>query len=695
MQTWLFLCLLSITAFSASAKQVIYEENFDKDTWYKGQDTPNFKTELGGGTYKIQLKNNSMQYFWNMVRINPKIDYSIEMKLRYLKGDLQNYFGLVYNSYEFNNSYQFAINPLGSYKINKVEKGQFKEVSPDGKALKFNKDDWNILKISQIGDSTHYFINELKVAAVPNPKFFGGSLGMFVAGNSQYEFDYIRVEQDRGEPNIVKYKTKKPLLKENLGDKINSECSEDLPVLSYDGKTIYFTTEYCKYNMGGETDGNDIFYSEKDSTGNWTPRKNIGKPLNNTGGNWVVSISPDNNSMLLANSYNSIGEIDGFGVSKTKRTVNGWSIPKKMNIENFYSNSLGWQQSISADKQVLIVSTNFKENHGGSDLYVTFLKDSNTWAEPFNIGEVINTFADEKFPFLAADGVTLYFSSDGHTGFGGQDIFMTKRLDDTWKNWSKPVNLGSEINSKAADFGFNLPADGEYAYMVTTDGGLGGSDIVRVKLPNELKPEPVLMVYGKVLNSKTKEPLAADIDYKDLKKKKIIGTANSSPKDGSYKIILPAGKLYGFEAKQKGFYAISQNMDLPKIAAYREIEKDLLLTPIEQGATLRLNNLFFDTGSDKIREESFAELDKVVTMMNENKKMKIQVLGHTDNTGNSTSNLDLSRDRANSVVEYLKTKSIENERLSAKGLGSTKPLASNKTDQGKQQNRRVEVIISE
>lgn len=695
MRTWLFLCLLSFSALSASAKQVIYEDNFDKVTFYKNYSTPSLQCDTEDGVYKVQIKQNYVQYFGNAVSINPKKDYSIEIKIKFVAGNPSSFFGFVFNTKDDRNMYQFVVNKSGDYRILSAKEGMLTDLSEE-KIIKFDSlSDWVLLKVEKIADTTYYSINKKRVKSVGNQPIFGASLGLLLGGIARYEVDYIRVEQDKGKPNVIKYKSKKPLIKENLGDKINSECSEDLPVLSYDGKTIYFTTEYCKYNMGGETDGNDIFYSEKDSTGNWTPRKNVGRPLNNSGGNWVVSISPDNNSMLLANTYNSQGEIDGFGVSITKKTLNGWSLPKKMNIENFYSKSLGWQQCISADKQVLIVSTNFKENHGGSDLYVTFLKDSNTWAEPFNIGEVINTYADEKFPFLAADGVTLYFSSDGHTGFGGQDIFMTKRLDDTWKNWSKPVNLGSEINSKAADFGFNLPADGEYAYMVTTDGGLGGSDIVRVKLPNELKPEPVLMVYGKVLNSKTKEPLAADIDYKDLKKKKIIGTANSSPKDGSYKIILPAGKLYGFEAKQKGFYAISQNMDLPKIAAYREIEKDLLLTPIEQGATLRLNNLFFDTGSDKIREESFAELDKVVTMLSENKKMKIQVLGHTDNTGNSKNNLDLSRDRANSVVEYLKAKSIENERLSAKGLGSTKPLASNKTDQGKQQNRRVEVIISE
>lgn len=188
-------------------------------------------------------------------------------------------------------------------------------------------------------------------------------------------------------------------------------------------------------------------------------------------------------------------------------------------------------------------------------------------------------------------------------------------------------------------------------------------------------------------------PLEATITYRNLKTDEILGTAHSSPMDGSYKIVLTAGNIYSFLAEKEEFIATSENFNTQNLTEYTEIKRDLLLTPIEVGQTIRLNNVFFDTGKYDLRDESYADLNRVVKLMNQNPNMRIEVAGHTDNVGSDASNLTLSQNRANAVCEYITGKDIDKSRLTCKGYGESKPVVSNTTEDGKQQNRRVEFTI--
>jgi OmpA-OmpF porin, OOP family len=288
----------------------------------------------------------------------------------------------------------------------------------------------------------------------------------------------------------------------------------------------------------------------------------------------------------------------------------------------------------------------------------------------------------------------LYYASYGFESYGSADIFMSTRLDDSWTNWSKPVNLGPSINSAGWESAFSIAAKGDYAYMISEEGGVEGSaDIFRIKLADYQKPEPVLLVYGKVLNKKTNQPLESTISYSDLTQNKEVGVASSNAADGSYKIILPMGKLYGFMAGKDGFYPISENINIDTLKEYIEIERNLYLAPVEIGQTVVLNNIFFDLNKARLKTESAAELDRLVEFLSKNPAINIEVGGHTDNTGSDDYNNKLSQQRSESVMNYLAEKGITKARLSAKGYGKSKPVAANDTEDGRAKNRRVEFLI--
>jgi outer membrane protein OmpA-like peptidoglycan-associated protein len=474
-----------------------------------------------------------------------------------------------------------------------------------------------------------------------------------------------------------------------------------LPVISPDGKTLYVDRKNHPQNYrkaGARLDSNNIdniWYSAQDPNGNWLPLKNIDTVLNNGFGTFVASVTPDGNTLLLGGRYEPKGnEGNGeFGLWLTHRIAGGWSYPARVVVKDYYTNAAFVEFCLSNDGRTIILSLDRKDSHGGKDLYVSFLQPDGTWSSPKNLGFDVNSAADEATPFLASDGKTLYFASDGFSGYGSMDMFITRRLDSTWQRWSEPENLGSQLNTPGWDAYYTVPASGEYAYFVSTENSFGMGDIFRVKLPEELRPRPVVLVSGNVLDAKTAKPVMAEIKYEDLETGKEIGSARTSPGTGAYKITLPAGVNYGYRAEAPGYAPVSQNLDLTKADTYQELERDLTLVPLQQGETVRLNNIFFETAKAELQPESFTELDRVVTMLKDNPNMEILIGGHTDNVGSPASNIQLSAARATSVEGYLVNKGIVNTRLRVKGFGDTKPVASNDTDPGRQQNRRVEFTI--
>lgn len=538
---------------------------------------------------------------------------------------------------------------------------------------------------------------------------------------------------------------------ENLGSAVNSEYSELNPVISPDGRTLYFGRKNHPSNRygvkGSETisGSQDIWFSEKVGD-TWSSARRLSEVLNRDQYNTILSISPDGQTILLKGAYvNGTYETRGFSISN--KTTGGWSVPVKIDIPGYEQLSKGKNEYgyLTMDGKALILAFARKKNSEDDDLYVSFYEDGR-WSRPMDLGEGINTKYSETTPFLSADGKTLYFSSDRPGGQGSQDIYLTRRLDDTWQNWRKPQNLGSPINTEEYDAYYSIAAKGDYAYLMSGKASLGKKDIFRLSVESPeaagtegLSPksgakesgvsetggkmgntpsdaamgdsrfgnsssrsvtsqesDPVVLLSGTVLNQQTgKVPEDATITYEDLSNGKVLGQAKPDPSSGKYKLVLPYGKNYGITAKAKGLIPASTNLDLSTMKGrYLELDdRDLSMVPLVKGNTATINNLFFDLGKAALKPESEPELKRILQVMKENKALVIEISGHTDNTGSDEINNKLSLERANAVKDYLLNGLIESTRIRTKGYGKSKPKADNATEEGRQINRRVEIEI--
>ena len=492
------------------------------------------------------------------------------------------------------------------------------------------------------------------------------------------------------------------LVIEALDNNVNSDYSELNPLLSPDGKTLYFSRKNHPQNVGGAKDKEDIWYSELDSTGHWQLAKNMGSVFNNPEPNFINSIqsvTPDGRTavMLLGNKYLDNGKMQA-GVSLSSNVGGSWSKPVSLTIANDYNFNEKANYFLTNNRKTLIMSVEREDSYGDRDLYVSFMQEDSVWTEPMNLGDVINTASEESAPFLAVDDKTLYFSSNGFSGYGGNDIYASKRLDDTWTNWSDPENLGPEINSTLEDLFFNIPASSEYAYY-SRGVSETNTDIFRVKLPILRSPDPWVIVKGRIIDASTGDPVGAKIIYERLPDGQELGISQSDPETGEYEIRLPAGHLYGVRAESPGRISENQNLDLRNITNDQVIDnKDFILdtiqlSSVEENVTLVLNNIFFDFDKAILKPESFPELDRIITVMKEKTNMEIEIAGHADATGPESYNLKLSEKRARSVAGYLTGKGITQTRISVIFHGENKPLAPNTSVDGRRRNRRVEFKI--
>jgi|GEM_PF-270367 len=472
---------------------------------------------------------------------------------------------------------------------------------------------------------------------------------------------------------------------ENLGENINSEYGDYAPKISPDGETLYFIRRDHPDGYGDE----DIYVSNLDEYGEWSEAQNIGVPLNNNHPNGVYSVSQDGLELFLHNSYSDRGN----NPSITRLEDQSWSEPITQYIPELNSQGVYHNGCLSVDGRYLMMSIQRYDSYGGNDIYVMKKDEFGNWESPMNIGPTINTNSEEGSIFLAADGQTIYFSSAGHSGYGNLDMYMSRRLDDSWNNWSTPINLGPNINSDKKDNFYVIPAKGDFIYFSSTRGGFGKEDIYRIGLPMDLRPKPVSLVSGRVYNRKDNKAVPATVYYEDLETGKILGSVRTNSQTGDYQIILVVGKKYGYYAIADKYLSQSENMDLVNLVEYKKESQDLTLVPIETGQSITMNNLFFETKQFALKDESFLELNRIVKFLEQNSTVNIEIGGHTDDIGSDDTNVNLSEKRAFEVYMYLISKSVSKSRLSYVGYGETKPKVPNTNDQNRAMNRRVELMI--
>ncbi len=545
-------------------------------------------------------------------------------------------------------------------------------------------------------DKTSYTVAALKITI--NSNVLSGHFGIDAIGISDSKIP-ITVEIN------VTDEINNDYVPVALNSNINSEYNELRPLIAPGANTLFFSRQNHPENTGGEKDDEDIWFSEKDPiTGDWLKAKNAGKPLNNKGPNFISSISANGEAMLLllGNAYYSKNRMTQ-GVSMSQKKQDGsWDKPKNLDIANDYNLSEKANYFLTDDMKTIIMSVERKDSQGDRDLYVINLKKDGTWTEPLNLGPQINSASEEASPFLASDGKTMFFSSKGFSGYGKYDIYLSRRLDDTWQNWSEPENLGTGFNSSEDDIFFNFTDNNDYAYF--TRGTIENTDIYKVKLPYYQKPENVVplaikspniivSIRGTVFNSNTLEPIESSIEFiKNIDNTQI--ELVSSGLNG-YQTTLKQGYLYQIISKSEGFYNSIDTIDLRNIDNSIEIEKNLFLAPIIKDKAIVLNNVYFNFDSDVIKSESFTELDKISEMLLDNPNLHMTIDGHTCSLGSNEYNLDLSKRRAASIAKYFASKGTFATSLDYNGYGETRPKMPNTTDSGRTMNRRVEFELNE
>ncbi|OGU60838.1 MAG: hypothetical protein A2X64_04535 [Ignavibacteria bacterium GWF2_33_9] len=488
-----------------------------------------------------------------------------------------------------------------------------------------------------------------------------------------------------------------------LPNQLNTSNDEYSPIISIDGKRLFFVRIDSPNSYGGE----DIFYSDIEN-GNYSTSKNIGVPINTYSHEALTSISADGTELCIFGNYPCNFEDGNLYYSKLSNK--GWSAPIPF-PEPINSNRWDGDGYFTSDGKAIIFTSDrlggtppftpkdtkyHGSTWGNTDLYVCE-KHGKGWSKPINLGTVINTPFAERKPYLHPDGKTLYFSSEGHAGLGGLDVFVAKRLDEnSWTKWSEPVNLSKEINSCNDDWGYKISTDGTQAIFSkeVVENGKINMDIFTLNLPQEAKPEQVFTVSGKVTDEKG-NPLEADLIWEDVNSGKQIGNLKSNVNTGEYYLVIPFGKKLGYYASKEGYYETSNFLDLSAEKQKTDnVKQDIVLVSIkkmiEEGQSVRMNNIFFDYDKYELKEESFPELERLLKILNNNKSVKIQISAHTDDQGSDIYNKKLSENRAQAVVDYLAAKGIERDRLKAVGYGESKPIADNTTEEGRAQNRRVE-----
>ncbi len=498
---------------------------------------------------------------------------------------------------------------------------------------------------------------------------------------------------------------------------LNTEFNDFAPSISTDGGEIIFTSDRPnghEANIAGSYD-KDI-YSSSMIDGRWSAPRSV-KEVNTPTDDISNNISYDGTKMLMHREEN--GQFDIF---ESRLVGANWTSPEKVHFQISSSKANERYASYSPGGWSIFFGRDNANRSNGYDIMFSSMQSKlkKNYMAAQMITNVNSRFNDGPI-YIHIDDETMYIASEGEGSLGGYDIFVSKKSHGTW---SKPENLGYPINTPYDDFFFAGTANGKYAYIASNrKGGKGGYDVYKVtfwgpekkpvtatedyllaSIVNPMKDNSIeetvdvnkksfTVFKGKTIDALTRKAVEANIEITDNATGKVIETFKTNSATGKFIITLPSGKNYGIAVKAEGYLFHSENFDIPIGAADNLIDKIIELKNIAVGSKIALRNIFFDIGKSTLRSESDAELDRLVKLMKDVASLKIEISGHTDNTGSAKLNESLSQDRANAVVNYITSKGIASGRMTAKGYGASKPIASNNTEDGRQQNRRTEFEI--
>ncbi len=504
-------------------------------------------------------------------------------------------------------------------------------------------------------------------------------------------------------------------LSSNSFQVINSPLDEQSPVLSPDGKTLFFTIANHPQNVGGKKDKGDIWQSVLIGD-SWSAPIHMGSVLNNRDYNAVAGISADGSQLYLFGHYNPGGDIKTQGISISKNSGSGWSSPENISIPYFLNKNSTISGHVNSSGNVLVFAGESYSTIGVEDIYVCAKDADGGWSEPKNLGRNINTSFQEWSPWLSEDTRYIYFASNGRQGYGSFDIYYAKRLDDTWAKWSAPVNMGAGVNSEGRELYYIPFPKQELAFFTSTLNSDGYGDIKMYRPPKEAidslmkkmeeipadtivklveivrekpitKDEKTVRIYGKIINATSNEPVAANVNFHADSDFHVVAGPN-----GIFSIDVPSVDEYSIKVEAPGFLGSFEKLDI-RTFEMKELEMNFKLQPVVVGATVNLKSVLFQQSTANLLDESYDELDMVVDFLKSNPSVEIELSGHTDNRGIQVHNMRLSRERVEKVKEYMVSKGIDGKRISGKGYGGIKPIADNDAEVTRRLNRRVEFTI--
>ncbi|MFC4874503.1 OmpA family protein [Negadavirga shengliensis] len=477
----------------------------------------------------------------------------------------------------------------------------------------------------------------------------------------------------------------KSLTKERLPDPINGFRLQYFPVLTADSQKILFTKRDGLNNHEHE----DIYVAYQDN-GNWTKPISISSAINTRYNEGTCTISADGNILIFTScdTPDSFGSCDLYIAEK----VSGdWQKPVNMgkNVNTRYWDS---QPSLSADGSVLFFSSNRKDGHGGNDIWYTERNENGTWSEAKNVGPYVNTSKDEVSPFIFFNNEVLFFASDGHVGFGGKDLYMSRFEQG---QFGDPVNLGYPINDQNDQLALFITAQKDYAYYTENSyrgGNVDSSFIYRFNFPKEIDlGEKIIVSEGRVYSQSTGEPVEAKLSLVDLNNDSTLYRFQSDGKEGQFTMLYPDKAFTGLYVEKKGYIPKIYNVEKDSLKDRRNIEIELV--PVETGKNFVFENIFFDFDKADLKDESVSSLRRLKHFLDEHPDVSILIEGHTDNIGNPAYNENLSKRRADSVKDYLASLGVAPSRLKTEGKGDSEPIKPNNTEENRSLNRRIEIII--
>lgn len=476
----------------------------------------------------------------------------------------------------------------------------------------------------------------------------------------------------------------------SLGPGVNSEDDEYINAISADGTTLYFTRREAT-NDADSKEYTENFYYSVNVNGKWDTASLLGYPEGAENDAGALCISPDGNLLVFTSCFRKDGN-GSCDLYYSERIGDKWTAARNLG-DHINSDLWDAQPSISPDGNTIYFASNRKGGYGSSDIWATRRTSAGGWGKPYNLGPVINTVEAEMAPYIHFDGKTLYYSSKGHSGLGGADLFRSEFSEG---RWSDPQNLGHPINTSADELVIIVNPDGATGFISSNNiQGEGGYDIYSFHLYKEIRPVPVTYLKGVVYDEESKMPLRASIELFDIEKDSVLVKAVSGEDNGEFLVCLPFGRKYGLNVASPGYLFYSDHFPLTELKSKADpIVKDIPLSKIKAGNVMVLYNIFFETDQYQLQPASYAELEKLTSFLVNNPGISVEISGHTDNSGTEAYNLDLSSNRAKSVATYLMEKGLDPKRLTSAGYGESRPVATNETEEGKAKNRRTEIRIT-